>query len=105
MVLLHVSACKDFKHFRRYGFSKEDRDCFAELPSYSRFVSLRLRLLLPFDLLLHWFCSQKTSIYFAASARLTVRHNARISRNRVFKELAKRGRSTISVLQGGEEAK
>ena len=34
MVLFHVSAYKDFKHFRRYGLRRQYRDCFGALPSY-----------------------------------------------------------------------
>ena len=50
MVLFHISAYKAFKPFRLYGLSQEYGDCFGELPSHSRFVSLKPRLLLPFDL-------------------------------------------------------
>ena len=63
MVLFHISAYKAFKHFRLYGLSQEYGDCFRELPSYSRFVSLKPRLLLPFYLLLHDFRGEKTGIY------------------------------------------
>ena len=55
MVLFHLSADKDFKHFWLYGLTQEYRACFTELPSTSRFVSLNPRLLLPFCLLLHDF--------------------------------------------------
>ena len=100
MVLLPVSAYKDFKHFRLYGIRQQYRDCFGELPSYSRFVSLLPRLLLPFYLLLHYCRGEETGIYFTEGAKLAVCHNGRINRNRVFRGLAKRGRSTMGWFFG-----
>ena len=45
MVLFHLSAYRDFKHFWRYGVEQEFRHCFAQLPSQGRFVALMPRLL------------------------------------------------------------
>lgn len=100
MVLFHLSPFKDFKHFWLYGVEQKYRGCFAELPSYARFVSLMPRLFIPFCVLLQCLGGEETGIYIADSTKLAVCHNARISRHRVFDGLAARGRTSMGWFFG-----
>jgi len=100
MVLFHLSAYKDFKHFWIYGIEHEYRSCFGELPSYGRFVSLMPRLFMPLCLLLHSLRGEQTGIYFIDSTKLAVCHNAHSNRNRVFAGMVKRGKTSIEWFYG-----
>lgn len=100
MVLFHLSPFKDFKHFWLHGVEQKYRDCFGALPSYGRFVALMPRLFAPFCVLIHSLSGDETGLYIADSTKLAVCANPRISRNRTFKGLAARGRSTMGWFFG-----
>jgi len=102
MVLFHTSSFKNFKCFYIYGIGQMYRKYFAEIPSYERFVALQSRLFLPLSVLLYMLLEQgeKTGLYVVDSTALKVCHNKRIARNKVFKGLAARGKSTMGWFFG-----
>ena len=100
MVLFHLSPFKTFKDFWIYGVEQKYRNYFGNLPSYGRFVALMPRLFMPLCMLLHSLRGKETGIYIVDSTKLAVCHNQRISRNRVFKGVAARGRSSMGWFYG-----
>lgn len=100
MALFHASPFKDFKHFYLYGVCGKYRSYFEDVPVYGRCVALMPRLLLPLSVLLHTLKGEETGIYFADSTKLAVCRTNRISRHRVFKGLAARGKTTTGWFYG-----
>ena len=100
MIMFHNSAYKDFKHYYEHGIKHEYASLFGETPCYARFVALMKSLLLPMAALLHGLKGEETGIFFVDSTKLAVCHNRRISRHRVFKKLATRGKSSMGWFFG-----
>lgn len=99
VVLFHQSNYRTFKHFYLYITNHFQRE-FPTMISYCRFVYLMKNLFIPlFAYLLHQ-RGNVTGIAFIDSTSLKVCHNKRISRNKVFKSLAKRGKTTTGWFYG-----
>jgi len=98
-ILFHQSNYRTFKNFYEH-ISANYRSFFPELISYSRFVYLMKSLFVPlFAFLLH-FTGTVTGIAFVDSTCIKVWHNKRIQRNKVFKNLAKTGKTTAGWFHG-----
>lgn len=99
VVLFHQSNYRTFKYFYLYVQQNLYRE-FPRLISYSRFVRLMKTLFIPlFSYLIH-IKGKITGISFVDSTSLQVCHAKRISRNKVFKGLAKRGKTTAGWFYG-----
>lgn len=99
VIWFHQSNYRTFKHFYcsvvTY-FKKE----FPKLISYDRFVYLKKTLFIPlFAYVLHRRGSI-TGISFVDSTSIAVCHSKRITRNKVFKGVAKRGKTTAGWFYG-----
>lgn len=100
MVLFHLSPCKNFKYFYSFHISHFHKQDFPKLLSYSRFLQLMPRLFTPLCVLLQSLFGEETGIYIADATSLPMCHNKRINRNRVFKGLAARGKTTMGWFYG-----
>lgn len=99
VILFHQSDFRNFKSFYFYVKSYLI-NYFPKLISYNRFVYLMKNLFIPlFAYLLHRRGSI-TGIAFIDSTALSVCHNKRIVRNKVFKGFAKRGKTTTGWFYG-----
>lgn len=99
VILFHQSDYRTFKHFYSYVSNYLNKD-FPKLISYSRFVHLMKNIFVPlFAYLLH-IKGIVTGIAFIDSTSIAICHNKRITRNKVFKGLAKRGKTTSGLVYG-----
>jgi hypothetical protein len=99
-VMFHLSGFRDFKTFYEYGICGKYKQYFKELPCYARFVQLKGKLLLPLSILLQSLKGEKTGTYIVDSTSLKVCHNRRINSNKVFKNIATRGKTSMGWFYG-----
>jgi hypothetical protein len=76
------------------------RQEFPRLVSYTRFVDLMPRYLVPLAVYLHLQRGESTGISFIDSTSLAVCHPARIQRHRVFRVDARRGKTSVGWFYG-----
>jgi Transposase DDE domain len=99
VILFHQSNYRTFKYFYEYVCKYLKRD-FPNLISYSHFVHSMKNLFIPIFAYLLQRRGEITGIAFIDSTSLDVCHNKRIKRNKVFKDLAKRGKTTSGWFYG-----
>lgn len=100
MIHFHQSHYRDFKAYYLQYVSVFLKGDFPNLVSYSRFVELMPRVSLPLAAYLKSQYGQSRGIAYIDSTKLPVCHNKRIHRNRVFKDLATVGKSTMGWFYG-----
>jgi hypothetical protein len=99
VILFHQSGYRTFKHFYQYITNHLKKE-FPNLISYSRFVYLMKTIFVPLFAYLLQLRGMVTGIAFIDSTSIAVCHNKRIQRNRVFRLLAKRGKTTSGWFYG-----
>jgi transposase len=100
LVWFHASRYRTFKHFYLDHMLLHRRAEFPGLPSYTRFVELVPRTLLPLCAYLQTRKGQPTGIQFIDSLPIRVCHNRRIHSHKVFAGFARRGKGSMGWFYG-----
>lgn len=100
-VLFHLSGMRTFKHFYLFYVREHQKDEFPDTVPYNGFTELMQSNILPLALYLKTcYLGECTVITFADSTPLRVCKNKRIRANRVFRDIANVGRSTMGWFYG-----
>ncbi len=101
LIYFHQSHYRHFKGFYLEHVHNHLRGAFPRLLSYTRFVALMPSVLMPLSVYLHTRRrGELTGISFIDSTPLIVCHNRRIHSHKVFKQLARRGKSSTGWFYG-----
>lgn len=103
MTILILFQGSGYRNFKAYYLDYVCRHYHSEFPgliSYSRFIYLMPRALAALTLLMVKMCGKTNGIAFVDSTTLTVCHNKRVNRNRVFTGVAKSSKSTMGWFFG-----
>lgn len=100
LIFFHCSGYRTFKHYYQVHVSVVLKKYFPRLLSYSRFVQLTPDSLFA----IFWFSQtvlgMVSGVAFIDSTILTVCHNKRIHSHKVFRGMAKRGKTTVGWFFG-----
>ncbi len=100
IVGFHLSGYRTFKGYYTQHVLPQQLHYFPRLVSYQRFVELMPGALLPLCVLLTTRFGQCSGISFIDSTKISVCHNRRIWSHKVFKALAKRGKTSVDWFYG-----
>ena len=101
LLLFHFGTFKNFKHFYLHYIGVHLKKEFPKQLSYNRFVAVERHVFAEMMFFLNTVCFGKcTGITFIDSTKISVCHNKRIKRNKVFKGIAQVGKSTMGWFYG-----
>ncbi len=100
IILFHRSNYKDFKNFYTFHMHNYLKKAYPKLLSYTRFLEVMPRVLVPLCGYFTHLKGKPTGIAFVDSTSLKVCHNLRIPRHKVFDGIAARGKGTMGWFYG-----
>ena len=100
VILFQTSGFRNFKTYYTQHVCGHLRPEFPGLVSYTRMVELQRETALPLTAFLHTRFGRCSGISFVDATSLAVCHNRRINSNKVFQDLAKRGKTSVGWFYG-----
>lgn len=100
LILFQASGYRTFKGFYTHYVQAQLRAEFPHLLSYTRFVALIPRVMVPLAVYVQTHLGTCTGISFVDSTSLGVCKNARIAQHRVFRVDARRGKTSVGWFYG-----
>ena len=100
LIAFHQSCYRNFKTYYQEKVQTEWADEFPGLVSYQRFIEWVPGTLVPMCAYLRSCFGSCSGISFMDSTSLSVCHNRRIERNKVFENIAERGRTSVDWFFG-----
>lgn len=101
LIAFHLGNFRNLKHFYLYYVKKHLQCEFPETVSYTRFVELQQKAMLPLVMFLKIMkLGECTGVSFVDSTPIRVCKNKRIFNHKVFEGLAQRGKSTMGYFFG-----
>lgn len=100
IILFHITGYRNFKTFYNGYLLRFFKREFPGCPSYNRFLELKKCMVFPLHVYLTMRFGESTGISFVDSTCLQVCHGRRIHSHKVFKGLAKRGKTSTGWFYG-----
>lgn len=102
VVLFHMSHYRTFKDFFHNCILREMHSYFPNMVSYNRFVEIQTSVAHALIVYMKCKAGKETGVYYVDSTPLAVCHNKRILRHKVFKDIAKRGKTSMGWFFGSK---
>ena len=99
-ILFQMMGYRNFKTFYTCFLQQYWKHYFPKLPSYQRFTKLINLAIFPLILFIQFKRGRKTGIYYIDGSCLPVCHIKRSSRNKMFKDIAQYGHTSVGWFFG-----
>jgi hypothetical protein len=100
IICFHISHYRDFKNYYLGYVSRFYKDAYPDLLSYTRFLEVMPKALVPLSSYFTTLKGESTGIEFIDSTSIKVCHNLRIPQHKTFDGIAQRGKGTMGWFYG-----